>query len=39
MLYLTPAPATSDYTNYTQLMSSVLRMLEDTNKAIIGNIR
>ncbi len=29
----------SDYTNMMQLLSNVLRMLEDTNKAIIGNIR
>src|SRR5215475_13068137 len=29
----------SEYTNYTQLMSNLLKMLEDTNKAIIGNIR
>ena len=29
----------NDYTNMMQLMSNVLRMLEDTNKAIIGNIR
>ncbi len=29
----------SDYTNKMQTMSNVLRMLEDTNKGIIGNIR
>ncbi len=30
---------TSDYTRTMQLVSKVLRMLEDTNKAIIQNIR
>jgi hypothetical protein len=29
----------SEYTSRMQLMSNVLKMLEDTNKAIIGNIR
>jgi hypothetical protein len=31
--------AGADYTATPQLLSNILRLLEDTNKAIIGNIR